>query len=167
MTQSQPLPQPQQAPKREFAWKSDHAFVKISAEESDGRYTLIEDNLTAEFRLPLHLHREHAEAFYLVSGEVEFTVREATNPENSNAGSGAMATGQRIVRLTPGNSLFIPPGVPHSVRCVAPAKMLTLYQPGGLELLFEAYAAMSDADMADPAKLRAVDLAHDNVVLEG
>jgi hypothetical protein len=43
--------------------------------------------------------------------------------------------------------------------------MLTLYQPGGLEKLFEAYAAMTAEEMADAEKLRAVDLAYDNVVL--
>ncbi len=148
---------------REFAWKSDHAYVKISAEESGGRYTLIEDNLTVEFRLPLHVHREHSEAFYVVTGEVEFVVidQEAGSDMITDVSRG------RTVRLLPGDSLFVSPSTPHVVRCIAPAKMLTLYQPGGLEELFRAYAAMTETEMADAEKLRAVDLAHDNVVLEG
>lgn len=132
---------------RDFAWKSDHAYVKISSEDSGGRYSLIEDNLTTEFHLPRHLHRAHAEAFYVVSGLVEFTLAD------------------RTVQLGPGDTLYIPPSEPHEVRCLEPAKMLTLFQPAGIEKLFDAYAAMSPADMADADKLRAVDVAHDNIVL--
>src|SRR5262245_29841498 len=63
---------------REFKWKSDDAFIKISAEDSGGRFSLVEDNLTTEFRLPRHLHRVHAETFFVVSGAVEFQVGENT-----------------------------------------------------------------------------------------
>lgn len=132
---------------REFRWKSDDAFVKISTEDSGGNYSLIEDNLTTEFHLPRHLHREHTETFYVVSGEVQFEVG-----------------GEKLV-LSAGDTLLIPPSEPHEVWCLKPAKMLTLYQPAGLEKLFEAYAAMTDEEMATPEKLKAVDLAHDNVML--
>jgi quercetin dioxygenase-like cupin family protein len=132
---------------REFAWKSDDAFVKISSEDSGGSFSLIEDNLTTEFRLARHLHRVHSETFVVISGQVEFGLDDGT------------------VLLSAGDTLHIPAGEPHTVRCVEPAKMLTLYQPAGLEKLFEAYAAMTPEDMADPEKLRAVDLAHDNIVL--
>jgi quercetin dioxygenase-like cupin family protein len=132
---------------REFAWQSDHAYVKISAEDSGGRFSLIEDNLTTVFHLPRHLHRRHAEAFYVVSGKVEFQLAD------------------RALLLTGGDSLYVPPGTPHEVRCLEPAKMLTLFQPGGIEKLFEAYTAMTEAEMADPEKLNAVNLAHDTVML--
>ena len=59
---------------REFKWKSDHAFVKVSAEESGGLLSMIEDNLTADFVLPLHKHAEHAETFFIVDGVVEFII---------------------------------------------------------------------------------------------
>ena len=132
---------------RDFAWKSDHAYVKVSSEESGGRFSLIEDNLTVEFHLPRHLHRTHTETFYVVSGRVEFKMDD------------------RSIVMAAGDTLYIPAGQPHEVRCLEPAKMLTLVQPGGLEKLFDAYAAMTEAEMADPEQLKAVDLAHDNVVL--
>jgi quercetin 2,3-dioxygenase len=132
---------------REFAWKSDDAFVKLSSEDSGGMFSLIEDNLTTEFRLARHVHREHAETFVMISGKVEFMLDDST------------------VVLSAGDTLHIPPGEPHAVRCLEPAKMLTLYQPAGLEKLFAAYAAMTSEEMADQEKIRAVDLAHDNVVL--
>jgi mannose-6-phosphate isomerase-like protein (cupin superfamily) len=103
--------------------------------------------LTTEFRLARHVHREHAETFVVISGKVEFVLDEST------------------VVLSGGDTLHVPAGEPHAVRCLEAAKMLTLYQPGGLEKLFEAYAAMTAEEMADREKLRAVDLAHDNVVL--
>ena len=132
---------------RDFAWKSDHAYVKVSSDESGGTFSLIEDNLTTEFHLPKHLHRTHTETFYVVSGQVEFQLPD------------------RTVLLSGGDSLFIPAEEPHAVRCVQPAKMLTLFQPGGLELLFDAYAAMTPEEMADPEKLKAVELFHDSVAL--
>ena len=132
---------------REFAWKSDDAFVKVSAENSGGDFSMIEDNLTTEFRLPRHVHREHAETFVVISGRVEFVLDQST------------------VVLSGGDTLHIPRGEAHAVRCLEPAKMLTLYHPGGLEKLFSAYASMTAEEMADPEKLRAVDLAHDNIIL--
>lgn len=132
---------------REFKWKSDHAYVKLSAAETGGAFSLIEDNLTTEFHLPRHLHREHAETFYVVNGAVRFELWNSS------------------VTLRPGDTLYIGPNEPHEVFCMEPAKMLTLYEPGSLEDLFEAYARMTEEEMADPEKLRAVDLAHDNIML--
>jgi mannose-6-phosphate isomerase-like protein (cupin superfamily) len=130
-----------------FLWKSDHAYVKVSTAESGGRFSLVEDNLTLEFRLPRHLHRTHSETFYVVYGEVEFVLEEGT------------------VNLKAGDTLYIPPGQPHAVRCLQAAKMLTLFEPGGLEALFAAYAAMSPEEMANDDTRRAVEVAHDNIVL--
>jgi quercetin dioxygenase-like cupin family protein len=132
---------------REFAWKSDHAYVKFSSEDTGGSFTLIEDNLTTEFHLPRHMHREHSETFVVFNGQVEFVLDD------------------RTVIVKGGDTLHIPAGQPHEVRCLEPAKMLTLFQPAGLEKLFEAYANMTAEDMADTEKLKAIDLAHDNIIL--
>lgn len=133
---------------QEFAWKSDHAYVKISSEQSGGVFSLIEDNLTLEFRLPKHLHRIHTETFYVVSGRVEFKLENKT------------------IILAAGDTLFIPQNEPHAAQCLEPAKMLTLYQPGGLEKLFEAYARMTLEEMADMKKVRAIEVMHDTIVLD-
>lgn len=132
---------------RKFKWKSDHAFVNISAEESGGSLSMIEDNLTTEFALPLHKHAEHAETFFIVEGLVEFVI----DGKKIDAGKG--------------DTIHVPPDTPHTVRCLEPAKMLTLFQAGGLEDLFAAYEQMSTEDFDDPEKMRAVDLQHDNIVL--
>ena len=132
---------------RAFKWKSDHAFVKVSAEDSGGMFSLVEDNLTTEFAIPLHKHAEHAETFFIIDGVVEFTI-----------------DGNKFEAKT-GDTIHIPPNTPHAVRCLEPAKMLTQFQPGGLEHLFAAYEAVSPEDLADPEKVRLVDLQHDNIVL--
>jgi hypothetical protein len=48
-----------------YDWTKDHTFVKVSAADTGGAYTLMEDNLKREFSLGLHLHRQHAETFYI------------------------------------------------------------------------------------------------------
>jgi len=135
---------------REFKWRSDHAFLKVSAEESGGLFSMIEDNLTSDFVLPLHKHADHAdhaETFFIIDGVVEVTID------------------GRKIEAQKGDTLPVPPNAPHAVRCLRPAKMLTLFQPGGLENLFAAYELMSAEDFDDPEKVRAVDLQHDNIVL--
>ena len=132
---------------RAFKWQSDHAFVKVTAEESGGLLSLIEDNLTTEFALPLHKHSAHAETFFILDGVVEFIID------------------GRKIDAEKGDTIHVPPNTPHSVRCLEAAKMLTLFQPGGLEELFAAYARMSAEELGDPEKVRAVDLEHDNIIL--
>ena len=130
---------------RNFAWKSDNAYVRVSSEDSGGRFSLIEDNLTTEFHLPPHLHREHAETFYMISGKVEFKLAD------------------RTLMMTAGDTLRVEPGTVHEVTCVEPAKMLTLYEPAGLEKIFAAYAALTPEQAADPESYKAIDLEFDNI----
>jgi quercetin dioxygenase-like cupin family protein len=55
-----------------YDWARDHTFVKIAAADTGGAYALMEDNLKREFALGLHLHRAHAETFYILDGNVDF-----------------------------------------------------------------------------------------------
>src|SRR5215204_6859719 len=57
-----------------YDWTRDHTFVKVSAADTGGAYALREDNLKREFSLGLHLHRQHAETFYILEGDVEFYI---------------------------------------------------------------------------------------------
>jgi mannose-6-phosphate isomerase-like protein (cupin superfamily) len=57
-----------------YDWTKDHTFVKVSAADTGGAYTLMEDNLKREFSLGLHLHRQHAETFYILEGNVDFHI---------------------------------------------------------------------------------------------
>jgi len=57
-----------------YDWTRDHTFVKVAAADTGGAYALMEDNLKREFALGLHLHRQHAETFYILDGVVNFHV---------------------------------------------------------------------------------------------
>jgi hypothetical protein len=52
----------------------DDTFVKVAAADTGGASALMEDHLKREFALGLHLHRQHAETFYILAGAVNFTL---------------------------------------------------------------------------------------------
>ncbi|MEM9370524.1 MAG: cupin domain-containing protein [Pseudomonadota bacterium] len=133
-----------------YDWSADHTFVKVSAADTGGQYTLMEDNLKANFALGLHMHRYHAETFYVLEGEIDFHV-----------------DGDWMTAL-PGTSLHIPPGVPHA--CIIgegseSARMLMIYQPSGFDQFLAEMATLSEADFADEAKMGALNEKYDIVQL--
>lgn len=133
-----------------YDWANDHTFVKVGADATGGAYTLMEDNLKATFALGLHLHRQHAETFYILEGSIDFYV------------DGAWLTAER------GASLHIPPGVPHA--CILSpgqeaARMLMIFQPAGFDLYLEELAKLTEADFADDAKMNALNERFDIIQL--
>jgi quercetin dioxygenase-like cupin family protein len=131
-----------------YDWSADHTFVKVSAEDTGGQYTLMEDNLKANFRLGLHLHRTHAETFYILEGSVDFYV------------DGDWMTAE------PRTCLHIPPGIEHacllSDGCTA-ARMLMIFQPSGFDLFLAELAGMNEADLEDIATMKALNDKYDIV----
>lgn len=124
-----------------YEWENDHTFVKVAAATSGGAYTLMEDNLKASFALGLHLHRDHAETFYILAGSVDFYI------------DGAWMTAES------GSTLHVPPNIPHACMVTpgcAAARMLMIFQPAGFDLYLEALSAMTAADFADEAKVTAL-----------
>lgn len=119
----------------------------LTAAASDGQYTLIEDTLKPGFHIDLHLHRTHAESFYVLEGEITFTVGAAT------------------VRATPGTTVYVAPGVPHAASAEAPAKMLTIFSPGGLEGAMAAFARLSPEELSSPEAAQAIMQRYDIVDL--
>ncbi|MEO1198175.1 MAG: cupin domain-containing protein [Pseudomonadota bacterium] len=140
--------EPRQGPN--YDWANDHTFVKVSASDTDGAYTLMEDNLKATFALGLHLHRHHAETFYILEGSVDFFVDDTW------------------LTAEPGATLHIPPGVPHACK-ITPGhqggRMLMIFQPAGFDLYLAELAEMTEADFADEAKVSALNDRHDIIQL--
>ncbi len=120
---------------KNYAWANDHTFVKVSSADSGGAFTLMEDNLKAEFSLGLHEHRTHAETFYILAGEVIFFL----DGKWLSVGAGA--------------TLHIPPRVPHAVKMPAgkTGKMLMIFQPSGFDKYLAELKAMTPAQLADAA----------------
>jgi quercetin dioxygenase-like cupin family protein len=133
-----------------YDWSADHTFVKVSAADTGGQYTLMEDNLKANFALGLHLHRTHAETFYILEGSVDFYI------------DGDWMTAQM------GACLHVPPGVEHA--CVmakgcTSARMLMIYQPSGFDGYLAELSQMSDADFEDDTKMNALNDKYDIVTI--
>ncbi|MEM9144688.1 MAG: cupin domain-containing protein [Pseudomonadota bacterium] len=132
-----------------YEWSADHTFVKVSAADTGGAYTLMEDNLKANFRLGLHLHKTHAETFYILEGAVDFLVD------------------GDWMRLEAGDTLHIPPGVPHGCQVAdeTRARMLMIFQPAGFDLYLEALSGLTEAEFADQATMTALNDQHDIIEL--
>ncbi len=131
-----------------YGWSADHTFVKVSSADTGGQYTVMEDNLKANFALGLHLHRYHAETFYILEGSVDFYVDDDW------------------MTATTGTCLHVPPGTKHacimSQGCEA-ARMLMIYQPSGFDQFLAELAQMDEADFADEARMAALNDKYDIV----
>ena len=131
-----------------YEWSADHTFVKVSAADTGGQYTLMEDNLKANFALGLHLHRYHAETFYILEGYIDFFI-----------------DGDWIT-AAPNACIHIPPGIEHAC-CLADGcvsgRMLMIYQPSGFDGYLEELNAMSKADLEDTERMDALNAKYDIV----
>ena len=116
----------------------DRQTVKVSAEATGGAFALVENLNEPGVGIPMHVHHGEDEVFYVVSGQVEFT----------------LADGATVAEA--GATVFLPKGTPHAFRVVGdgPARMLVLLVPGRLEGLFRELATFPPGP-PDPVRLGA------------
>ena len=106
--------------------------VKATAEQTGGAFTLLEADEPAGFGPPMHIHRDAAEAFYVVAGEYIIFVRD----EEFACPAGAF--------------VYIPAGVPHGFRVGAqPSRKLNLYTPAAMIGYFDELSAALASGEAD------------------
>jgi len=135
-----------------YEWSNDHTYVKVSADDTDGHFTLMEDNLKSTFALGLHRHDHHAETFYILEGSLDFYV------------DGDWITAQ------PGSCLHIPSGVPHACtlsEATESARMLMIFQPAGFDLFLAELGELSDQELNDPLKMEELARKYDIINLGG
>jgi quercetin dioxygenase-like cupin family protein len=78
------------------------------AQAADG-ISLIEHHMAKDFAVPLHIHRDEEESFYVLDGELRLQMDD------------------RIRTLNAGEAVRVAPGVAHSFRIVSPqARFLTM-----------------------------------------
>jgi mannose-6-phosphate isomerase-like protein (cupin superfamily) len=125
--------------------------VKVSTADTGGAFALMEDNLKVEFALGLHLHRQHAETFYILDGEVNFWI------------DGDWMT------AAPGTCIHIPPGIPHAVDLPPgrTGRMLMIYQPSGFDQYLAELKSMTDEQLADETLMAQLDVKYDIINLGG
>jgi quercetin dioxygenase-like cupin family protein len=102
----------------------------VGSADTGGRYALSHSTIAVGGGAAEHAHGREAEAFYVLSGRLAFTV------------------GGETRSLDPGTFLHLEPGHPYSFVALGPdpAEVLILYAPAGLERL------IAEAGIADPAE---------------
>lgn len=114
------------------------AEVDLSAIDTQGRYTMLDENWQPGYSAPRHYHKKHAEAFHVLDGQVEWTVGGETH------------------LMSAGDTVFIPPNTIHGVKVVGTgnARLVMLYEPGGYEEASARRQSYSAEQQKDP-KIRA------------
>ena len=104
----------------------DNQNIKLTGQDTNGQYTLIEQNNEPGIGIPPHVHENEDEVFQVLSGQVE------------------MSVGNETTTLGAGDLIFCPKGVPHSWRVIGDEKaraMLSIF-PAGLEGMFQELAQL-------------------------
>ena len=124
---------------RVYEQRGFRGAIKVDDAESDGRQCFSEWSVDAgQDGPPPHVHYEHQEAFFVVSGSLTFTVGGQTHDAPA------------------GSFIFIPPGVVHSFSnpTDTPATCVNAYVPGGIEGFFVEMGEAMASGPPDPAELR-------------
>ena len=113
--------------------------VKATAEDTDGHFTLLEATEPPNFGPPMHIHRDAAEAFYVLEGEYVIFIDDVET------------------RCPAGSFVYIPAGAVHGFRVGRTAsKKLNLYVPEAMVGYFDELAAAIAKGDADDARLGAI-----------
>ena len=121
----------------EYIWFGGALFTfKVTAEQSNGAFILIEDTASRGKTTPLHVHPHHDETFYVVEGELILHV----DGDEQIARSGSIA--------------FVPRGVPHAFLVTSEsARFLGMITPGdaNAEAFFRQAGEAAPDRVAPPA----------------
>nr|ABS50479.1 NapB2 [Streptomyces sp. CNQ-525] len=129
--------------------------VTFKATEADGSsVSIFEVVVPPGFDVGAHVHGEAQEFFYVLEGELELLAFEPTKRTAENWHEWESPEGDRMVRATPGASMFVPPNTPHAFRNAStePVRMLFQCLPSPVhELYFEEIAKIwSSGARVDP-----------------
>jgi mannose-6-phosphate isomerase-like protein (cupin superfamily) len=113
--------------------------LKARAETTNGAFTLLENIVAPGQGPPLHLHIREDEMYYILGGHLRFKADD------------------RMFDAPTGSFMFIPRGTPHCFQNIgdAPAKILVMFTPAGMERFFEGHATLPPGPI-DPDAYRAI-----------
>ena len=113
--------------------------VKASAESTDSAFTLLEASEPPRFGPPMHIHRDAAEAFYVLEGEY------------------AIFIDDEETRCPTGSFVYVPAGAVHGFRVGdVPSRKLNLYVPQAMVGYFDELAAAVASGDVDDERLGAI-----------
>lgn len=109
-------------------WYIGHLMsILISKQQTNGAFSLIHGYEIQGLEPPPHIHTREDESFYLISGEIEFTV------------------GDMLLNAKAGDWVFLPRNIKHSFQVKSEkSEVLIHLSPGGFEDYF--------IEMSEPAK---------------
>jgi len=115
--------------------------VKATNEDTSGAFTLLEADEPADFGPPLHVHRDAAEAFYVLEGEYILFIEGREYP------------------CPAGSFIFVPAGIEHGFRVGSGAsRKLNLYAPGAMVGYFDDVSAAISGGRLEPEALSEIAL---------
>lgn len=111
-----------------LSWMGEPTMLKATGQDTGGLYAVAEVITTPEGLVPLHVHHREDEAFFVLDGEVTFSI------------------GDDVFDAGPGGFAFGPRDVPHryTVRS-AMARMLMVFSPAGFEGFIRETSEPSDS----------------------
>ena len=115
--------------------------VKAAREDTNGTFTLLEADEPAGFGPPLHVHRDAAEAFYVLDGEYILFIEGVEYP------------------CPAGSFIFIPAGIEHGFRVGrAASRKLNLYVPAAMVGYFDDLSVAIASGRMEPDALSGIAL---------
>jgi quercetin dioxygenase-like cupin family protein len=117
----------------------DHMTVRLTGEDTGGRFTLVEQTNEPGTGIPMHLHENEDELFHILDGQMEFTV------------------GTQTTTATAGTTVFLPRNIPHNWMTVGetPARTLLSVFPAGAEKMWQ---ELNDLPAGPPDMQRVVEI---------
>jgi quercetin dioxygenase-like cupin family protein len=103
---------------------------KLRGERSGGALLALENVIAPGDGPPLHRHEHEDEAWYVIEGDLRFQL------------------GDEIAAAPAGSFVFVPRGTPHCFQNAgeAPARILVLFTPAGMEGFFDRFAELPGPD---------------------
>ncbi len=112
--------------------------VVLSADTTAGQFTMMDQQMPKDTGAPPHVHERYDEGFFIIEGEVEYTV-----------GAG---DDKRTIVARDGGAVWIPRGTLHSFKVKSEtSRALNFYTPGGFDESISYRATPATARTLPPA----------------
>jgi quercetin dioxygenase-like cupin family protein len=125
-----------QARKGDSIWALNNSMHYLATgEDTGGRMSLLEQRITPAGDTPRHVHQHEDEALYVLEGRVRAVI------------------GTETVVAGPGEFVFLPRGIAHSLHAESPeARGLVVLSPAGFEQFFASVGVPAPSDgLPEPA----------------
>lgn len=105
---------------RNLWWGDILVTFKVTKDQTDGAFTVMEDRVPPGYATPLHVHSREDERIYVSSGELTFRV------------------GEETFEVFEGSFINMPLGLPHNFVNIGKteAVLLVTFNPAGIEEMF-------------------------------